>query len=141
MGRDPKPRKTKANTPKKTTGGKREKVPFGSARFARIELVEAEKEDFRTLRAGGEFDNPPVQHWLDMGYKLTLSADENGGGVVAVLTPLFMDVENAGLQLSARAATWDGALQVMEYKDFYVAGEDGWAACEQARGGTHSDIA
>lgn len=140
MGRDPKPRKE----PKKHTGtdanGKRAKVPFGTARFVRIELTGQEKGEFRTLLDNGEFEQPPIQHWLDMGYKLTLSVDERGGGVVAVLSPQFLDVENAGLQLSARAGTWHDALAVLEYKDFYLAGEDGWAATEQRRGGSYSDI-
>ena len=140
MGRDPQPKKGKKTTQRTYNSEKREKVPFGSARFARIELSEAEKEDFRALRAGGEFDLTVVGVWLDMGYKLSLSRDERGGGMVAVLTPLFLDVENAGLQLSARAGDWAGAVDVLEYKDRYVAGEDGWAACENIRNGSHSDI-
>lgn len=140
MGRDPKPRKAAKPKTGGTNGENRKKIQFGTARFARIELSDAEKEDYRALLDAGEFSVEVIQDWLDMGYKLSFSKDERGGGVVAVLTPIFQDVENAGLQLSGRAGHWANAVAVLEYKDRYVAGEDGWMACEVSRGGGYSDI-
>lgn len=140
MGIDPDRKPSKKQPKKVVSNDKREKVPFGASRFARIELSTEEKEDFKALLANGEFGMGAVSHWLDMGYKLSLNRDEAGGGIVAVLSPIFKDCENAGLQLSGRAGDFATALAVLEYKDFYVAGEDGWAACENRRGGSYQDI-
>lgn len=117
-----------------------QKIPFGSTRFARIELTEAEKDDFNKLWAADEFTTPPFDEWARLGYKFSATPDERGGGIICTLSPIYTSCENAGLQLSARAGNFLKACAVLEYKDRYVAGEDGWLACENRRGGNSQDI-
>ena len=140
MGIDPDRRNTSKQGKGKGKDTRLEKIPFGATRFARIELNEKEKQDFRVLWDAGEFNAPPFDVWLGMGYKLSATPDERGGGVICTLSPIYQSCENAGLQLSARAGDFLRACAVLEYKDRYVAGEDGWMACETRRRGNQSDI-
>lgn len=116
------------------------KVPFASYRFVRIEFTEAEKVRFRELYAGGEFGEPPIDHWLDSGYKLSLSKDAKSGSVIASLTGQYSDMLNAGLVLTGRGGAAAVALAALEFKDSYLADETGWGAAEALRGGSYDDV-
>lgn len=132
--------KNEKRTAKVGAGKKRFKVPFSEFRFVRIELTEQEKNSYRQLLESGEFDEIPLDEWLASSYKVSLSADGEGGGVVASITSVYSDSPNAGLVLTARGRSAVSALAVLTYKDRYLAGEDGWLACESGRGGSYSDI-
>lgn len=116
------------------------KVGFADFRFVRVELTEAEKAEFRALLTGGEFDVIDFDGWVRDGYKLSLTYDEQHSSFIATLTAQYRDMPNAGLVLTGRGKTVAAALAVLEFKDRYLAGDDGWAAAEQRRGGSYDDV-
>lgn len=132
----------KADTSSRRIGiaDKRSKVPFNEFRFVRIELTEPEKQEFRALLDSGEFDEIPLDGWIGRGFKISISPDDKGGGIIASLSATYSDSDNKGLVLTARGRDAITALAVLEYKDKYLAGEDGWGSCEDRRGGSYSDI-
>lgn len=129
-----------AGTSKVGAKPKRTKVDFSQFRFVRIEINEAEKQQFRALLESGEFDPIPLDEWLDRGYKLSISNDSQGSGILASITSVNSDAHDAGLVLTGRGRDAITALAVLCYKDRYLAGEEGWLACESRRGGQYSDI-
>lgn len=124
----------------KGSADKRRKVPFNEFRFVRVELTEKEKGEFRSLLEAGEFDTIPIDEFLERGLKLSVSRDFQNGSVVASLTAQYTDCSDAGQVLTAHGRDAVTALAVLTYKDRYLAGEDGWSACEARRGGSYSDI-
>lgn len=116
------------------------KVPFAEFRFVRIELTEPEKDEFRKLRDSGEFDTVDVDHWAKQGYKLSVSYDDQHNSIIVSLTAQYRDMDNSGLILTGRGASYASALGVLEYKDKYLCGDVGWLAAESGRGGSYGDI-
>lgn len=116
------------------------KVPFSDYRFVRIELTEAEKNEFRSQLATGEFDEFDPSDWCKSGYKLTFSFDDSHNTFIATLTAQYKNMPNSGLVLTGRGGSIPTALAVLQFKHVYLAGDDGWSAAEAARGGSYSDI-
>lgn len=135
---DPKKGSFRAADPKPKGGSG--KLSFDQYRFVRIELTEAEKVEFRSQLASGEFDGLDVDDWIERGNKLTLAGDKKGGGVLASLSQQNVSHPDAGLILTGRGGTVTIALAVLAYKDRHLAGDDGWKACEAQRGGSYDDI-
>ncbi len=135
---DPKKGSFRSSGPKNT--GQKSRVAFADYRFVRIELTEAEKVEFRSLLASGELEGMDIDAWLERGYKFTLTRDSKGGGVIASLSQQNVDSEDAGLILTGRGGDTVTAMAVLTYKDKYLAGDDGWKACEARRGGGYDDI-
>lgn len=131
-----------------TNGGKRDDnrkdnsgtVPYGQMRFVRIELTEAEKQEFRALLAAQEFSWDFVDRVLLAGYKVTHSVDKNGGGFLCSIRAESTELLDAGLILTGRGKTVATAIAVCEYKFTYLAGDDGWLAAEVRRGGSYDDV-
>lgn len=126
--------KTRART------GKGGKLPWDAYRFVRIELTAQEKEDFRSLRAGGEFDGASVDDLLTQGDKLSISVGDGGVTFTASLTCAHADNPNRGLILTARGGDANTALAVLTYKLLYLVGESLWREAEDRRGGSYNDI-
>lgn len=120
--------------------GKPAKVSFAEFRFVRIELTEREKDKFRELRDSGEFEPLDIDSWMQQGYKFSASYDPQYNSVVVSLSAQYRDMPNAGLILTGRGGSFASAVAVLEYKDKYLAGDDGWLAAETSRGGSYSDI-
>lgn len=121
-------------------GDKRTKVPFADYRFVRIEFTPDEKTAFKSLLDSGEFDEIPLDEWIDRGYKLSLSRDDKTSSIVASLTSQYTVNTDAGLILTARGGNAITALAALTYKDRYIADESGWLACETQRGGAYDAI-
>lgn len=119
---------------------KQQKVAFNDFRFIRVELTEPEKDEFRSLLEGGEFDPLPLDDWLERGLKLTLSAERGKRTVIASLSGVWLDGGDAGLVLVGRGGDAITAMAVLQYKDEYLCGDEGWLAAETRRGGSYSDI-
>lgn len=116
------------------------KVPFTDFRFVRLELTEAEKNEFRELYSAGEFEALDIDGWLEAGYKLSLTKGDAGATVVATLSGQYRDMLDGGLLLTGRGSSVALALAVLSFKHNTLADEDGWLAAEDRRGGTYSDI-
>lgn len=119
---------------------KRFKVPFSDFRFVRIELTEQEKQSFKALLESGEFDEIPLDEWMERELKLSVSVDTEHRSVLASLTVPYSDMQDAGCVLTARGRDAITALAVLTFKDRHLAGEGGWRQCESERGGSYSDI-
>lgn len=116
-------------------------VPFGEMRFVRIELTEAEKKDFRALMEAEEFGWDFIDECIKAGYKVTFNLDKNGGGVLASVRCETTGLRDAGLILTGRGSTAAIALAVAEYKNGYLADDDGWLAAETRRTSDSDDVA
>ncbi len=116
------------------------KVAFSDYRFVRIEFTEAEKAEFRSLLASGEFDSSNRDDWYREGYKLSVSWDVTHNTFVASLTGQYRDQQNAGLVLTARGNSEAIALAALEFKHLYLCSDGLWSAAEDSRGGSYSDI-
>jgi len=115
-------------------------VPFSEMRFVNLELSEKEKEEFRALLAADEFTGEFLDTCIKAGYKITYSADKNGGGVLCSIRCEAAGLLDSGLILTGRGKSARIALAVCEYKSAYLSDENGWAAAENARGRSQDDI-
>jgi hypothetical protein len=115
-------------------------IPFSEMRFVRIELTEAEKEEFRALMANEEFTSDFLDKAVRAGYKVSFSLDKNGGGVLCSIRAESRGLLDAGLILTGRGKTIAVAVAVCEYKSNYLADENGWLAAETRRGGSFDDV-
>jgi len=115
-------------------------IPFSEMRFVRLELSEAEKQDFRSLLAAEEFTSDFLDRVIRAGYKVSLGIDKNGGGFLCSIRAESRDLLDAGLILTGRGKTIATAVAVCEYKSNYLADENGWAAAETRRGGSFDDV-
>lgn len=115
-------------------------IPYGEMRFVRIELTEAEKQEFRALLAAEEFSPDFTDRVLTAGYKVGLSVDKNGGGFLCSIRAEARELLDAGLILTGRGKTVAIAVAVCEYKSTYLADENGWLEAEIRRGGSYDDV-
>jgi len=122
---------------RKDSGGN---VPYSEMRFVRIELTEAEKQEFKALLAAAEFSGDFLDRVLVAGYKVTLGVDKNGGGFLCSIRAEDRELLDAGLILTGRGKTTTIAVAVCEYKSNYLADEHGWLEAETRRGGSHDDV-
>jgi hypothetical protein len=114
---------------------------FGDYKFIDINLTEEEKEIFRMEHFDAKLNTMTlIEDWVSAGYKLSISTDDKGGGVLVTLTARFGSAGNEGLILTARAGDAHKALQVLWYKDFFVCGDGGWALASGERSGLGGDI-
>lgn len=116
------------------------KVPFGDIRFVRIELLEHEKQEFRSLLAAGEFSELSADDFLESGYKVTFSNDPRSEGVICSVTALQAEHPNGGLVLTGRGRDSFTAMAAASFKDRYLCPDGLWRAAEDQRGGSYDDI-
>lgn len=117
-----------------------QQIPFNQMRFVRIELTEAEKQDFRALLAASEFSWAFLDKCIEAGYKVTFSRDKDNRGVLCSIRCETTGLLDSGLILTGRGGTVSTALAVAEYKTNYLADENGWLAAETRRGGSYDDV-
>lgn len=115
-------------------------IPFAQMRFVRIEVTEAEKEEFRTLLESEEFSGGFLDQCIEAGYKVTFSKDKNGRGTLCSVRAETTELLDAGLILTGRGKSSAVALAMCEYKSNYLADENGWLAAETRRGGFYDDV-
>lgn len=120
--------------------GRLVKVPFSDHRFLRIELTAAEKDEFRSLLANGEFDGKEYDDWCRAGHKLSVSFDFQHNTFTVSLTGQYVGMSNAGLVVTARGSTVATALAALQFKLDYIIGDDEWVATQDSRGGSYDDI-
>lgn len=116
------------------------RIPFSEMRFVRIELTEAEKQEFKSLLAAEEFSGDFLDQCIKAGYKVTFDRDKNGGGVLCSVRCETTELLDSGLILTGRGKTAAVALAVCEYKSNYLADENGWASAETRRGSSYDDV-
>lgn len=116
------------------------KVPFSDFRFVRIELLEGEKEQFRSLMESGEFTDVDVDGWLLEGYSLKHTYDPQNKTFVCSLSQPYAEHPNGGLVLTGRGRDTATALSVVAFKHFYLCEDTLWREAESRRGGSYSDI-
>ena len=85
--------------------------------FVDIVLSDDEKDRIKGDVDGGLVPAPTfIQALLDQGYKLSLSPDGRGGGVIATVTGAADGCLNQNYSLSGRGPDVVGALAMLEYK-------------------------
>lgn len=116
------------------------KIPFGDMRFARIELTDAEKDEFRTLYGNEEFDPAFLSRLTDEGYSVKFVSDAKGGGKMCSVSFNVTGHPNSGWTLTGRASSDFKALAMVEFKHIYLCAGDPWSAVQDRRGGGYDDI-
>jgi len=117
------------------------KIPFGDMRFARIELTEHEKAEFRALYDNEEFNPNFLSTLTTEGYAVKFSADAKGNGKLCSVSYSVTGHPNSGWTLTGRASSDFKALAMVEFKHVYLCADDPWSAVQDRRGGGYDDIA
>lgn len=126
--------------PKGKSSGNPAKIPFGDMRFARIELTEQEKAEFRSLYDNGEFDPSFLSTLTDQGYTVKFGSDAKGSGKQCSVSFAVTGHPNSGWTLTGRASDDFKALAMVEFKHVYLCAGDPWQAIQDRRGGGYDDI-
>jgi len=117
-----------------------DKFSYGEMRFVNIELTAEEKEEFRKLLDANEFHPSFLDRCLAQNYTVTIGKDKRGNGILCSIRAEYKDMLDGGLILTGRGKDVLTAIAVCEYKNGYLADENGWLAAETARAGSYSDI-
>lgn len=116
------------------------KVPFSDFRFVRIELLEPDKESFRSLLASGEFESLSPDDFVGEGYKVSFAETDAEKSIICSVSMAKADHHNAGLILTGRGRDSATALAVVAFKHIYLCQDTLWREAESQRGGSYSDI-
>lgn len=130
--------KSSGSTP--AAGKKAGKVGYSDFRFVRIELLDKEKEEFRSLLAAGEFDHVSVDDFIQEGYKVTFVGQDGGNTALCSISQPNDNHHNAGLILTGRGRDSATAVRVCYYKDKYLCDDGLWREAEARRGGQYDDV-
>lgn len=136
MGYGSNPKKSKSSAEKKRENAR---VPFSDFRFARIELLEEEKERLRALVSSGEFESLSTDFFLEQGYGVGYSVGDDGKTVICTASMYDAGHPNGGLRLTGRGRDAASALTALAFKHIYLCEDGMWREAENRRGGSFAD--
>lgn len=100
--------------------------------FANIRLERADKKAVK--KAAEDFGDDKLMQWIfemsDDGYKISVSPDLENSAVVASLTGVVPDSENAGLTMTQRHSDVRVALLALRYAHESIAKRGPWEEAE-----------